>query len=95
MNENIEDDKKYLKIYSLNLMAFLVWNTKLSYKLHSEYDPTKGFKYYGIFEDTEELRNAMNDYKNDEWLKGFLDSLKDIIDRKNNIQRSVDLWNKS
>lgn len=89
-----DDDKEYIKIFSLNLMAFIVANTGEKYKLHYEYDSHKGQKYYAVFTDTDEVRKAMEDYKNDEWLKKYLSSLKEIIDRKNGIKESINLWNK-
>lgn len=82
-----------MKIYSLNLMAYIQMQTGEKPKMHYEYDEKLGCKWYGVYSRTDDVLEAMGKEPIILDLHEFLDTLSDIRNRKNEIRESVQRWN--
>ena len=86
-----------IKIYSLNLMSYIQLKTGLTPKLFYQYDKDKGQKWYGVFEKSEEVEDALFSFKYDTEininLREFLDNLHELMNRRKNIQEDLAKWN--
>jgi hypothetical protein len=82
------------KIFSLNLAGYIKMRIKEFPKIHYDYSPKLGTKWYTVFE-SENIYELIEDFKNDEYLQEFLQNLKDIVDRKNKLAQEVKKWNQS